>query len=273
MFGISLRLISILGILTVLVIAGLIIDYLHKWRRPLRLGLVIAILGITAGVALTISAVLPGGNLYGPVFTEIQTKQKIVALTFDDGPYPPYTGQILDILKEYNVPATFFVVGRNAKKHPELVRRIVEERHQVGNHTYNHIDLLKADRAGIITEIEQADREIFLAARVHPHIVRPPHGFRDAVVMQICRERGLKVVEWSVLSRDWTNPGIETIVKRTMGKVTNGSVILLHDGDGISQTASRAQTVEATRHIIRQLLAQGYQFVTVDEIIKKYGEK
>ncbi len=272
MFGISLRLISILGLLTALVMVGLVIDYLHMWRRPWRVGLIVAILGIAAGVALTVSAVLPAGNFYGPVFTEVRTKHKIVALTFDDGPYPPYTGQILDILREYNVPATFFVVGRNTIKHPELVRRIVEEGHQVGNHTYSHIDLLKADRNGIITEIEQADRAIALAAGVHPHIVRPPHGFRDAVVMQICREKGLKVVEWSVLSRDWTNPGVQTIVQRTLSKVTTGSVILLHDGDGISQTASRAQTVEATRHIIRELLAQGYQFVTVDEIIKRNGE-
>ena len=87
------------------------------------------------------------------------------------------------------------------------------------------------------------------------------------MVIDAMTERKLKVVEWSVASRDWTNPGVDVIVNRTVGKVKNGSVILLHDGDGVAQTDSRAQTVEATRQIIRELLSRGYRFVTVDEIL------
>jgi peptidoglycan/xylan/chitin deacetylase (PgdA/CDA1 family) len=88
------------------------------------------------------------------------------------------------------------------------------------------------------------------------------------VVLEVMAERGLKVVEWSVLSRDWTNPGVETIARRTLDKVKSGAVILLHDGDGAATGASRAQTVAAARQIIRELKAQGYKFVTVDEILK-----
>lgn len=272
MFDTTMPLISILVALTCVVVAGLVLDYMRMLRRPVRLGLWLALLGIAAGAVFTLNAVLPGTDFYGPTFSEVKTSQKIVALTFDDGPYPPYTGQILDILRERQVPATFFVIGRNAKKHPDLVRRMVAEGHQVGNHTYNHVDLLKADRQEIGDEVDRADRVVKEITGQSCVAFRPPHGFRDAVVLEVMAERKLKVVEWSVASRDWTNPGVDTIVRRTVNKVRSGAVILLHDGDGVSSGDSRAQTVEATRLIIDALAAQGYKFVTVTEILAKTEE-
>lgn len=269
MFDIKIRLISMLGLLTIIVLVGLILDYRNVATKPIRTGMWLAVLGITAGIFLTLSAVLPENEFFGRVFSEVRTTQKVVALTFDDGPYPPYTEQVLDVLKEFHVPATFFVIGENVKKHPELVSRIASEGHQLGNHTYHHIDLLKADRKVIVNEIDSTNQAITAAVGTAPHLVRPPHGFRDPVVLEVMAERSLKVVEWSVMSRDWTNPGVEVIVDRTVSKVKNGSIILLHDGDGIASQASRAQTVEATRRIIQTLLAQGYKFVTVDEILAK----
>lgn len=273
MLDIKMRLISMLGLLAAIIIVTLVLDYLHILRRPVRLSLGIAILCIVIGFFLTLSAVLPDNHVFGPVITEGQTDRKIVALTFDDGPYPPYTDQVLDILQEYRVPATFFLIGRNAEKHPELVKRILAEGHQLGNHTYNHVDLLKAERPEIVREIEKTEKTIADITGQRPQVVRPPHGFRDPVVLEVMSERHLKVVEWSVMSRDWTNPGVDVIVERTVSKVKNGSVILLHDGDGIAGTASRAQTVEAVRHIIRELSARGYTFVTVNEILAKQEEK
>lgn len=269
MFDIKIRLVSMLGLLTVIVLSGLILDYHHMLRRPMRMGIALALVAIAAGAFLTLSAVLPENNVFGQVFFESQTNKKIVALTFDDGPYSPYTEQILDVLKEYHVPATFFVVGQNVEKYPELVQRIVDEGHQLGNHTYHHVDLLKSDRKTIEEEIDHTNRVIKAATGTVPHLVRPPHGFRDPVVMEIMATRGLKVVEWSIMSRDWTNPGVDVIVDRTLAKVKNGSIILLHDGDGIASKDSRVQSVEATRRIIQTLTAQGYQFVTVDEILAK----
>lgn len=269
MFDIKIRLVSMLGLLTVIVLGGLILDYRKMLRRPIRMGIGLAFVGIAAGAFLTLSAVLPENHVFGQVFFESQTNKKIVALTFDDGPYSPYTEQLLDVLKEYEVPATFFVVGQNVEKNPELVRRIVLEGHQLGNHTYHHVDLLKIDRKTIEEEIDRTNKVIKVATDTVPHLMRPPHGFRDPVVMEIMATRGLKVVEWSIMSRDWTNPGVETIVERTVAKVKNGSIILLHDGDGIASKASRAQTVEATRRIIQTLSAQGYKFVTVEEILAK----
>jgi len=273
MFDVKMRLISMLGLLAIVVIVSLVLDYLHILRRPLRLSLGVALLGIILGFFLTLSAVLPDNHVFGPVIIEGKTDHKIVALTFDDGPYPPYTANLLDILKEYDVPATFFIIGRNAEKHPEMIKRIIEEGHQLGNHTYNHVDLLKAERPDIIREIEMAGQVLRTITGQIPQIVRPPHGFRDPVVFEVLNERNMKVVEWSVMSRDWTNPGVDVIVERTVSKVKNGSVILLHDGDGVAATASRAQTVEAVRHIIRELHAKGFTFVTVNEILARQEEK
>lgn len=272
MFDTNMRLISMLGLLTIIVIISLLLDYLRILKRPVRLGLGVAVLGITAGFILTLNAVLPANHFYGPVFSESRTSHKLVALTFDDGPYPPYTGQVLDVLKERNIPATFFVIGQNAAKYPEILRRIVAEGHQLGNHTYTHVDLLKLDRQGIITEIDKTNQVIAAAVGYPPHVMRPPHGFRDAVVMDAMAEKKLKVIEWSVASRDWVNPGAEVIAERTLSKVQNGSVILLHDGDGIAAASPREQTVAATRIIIDKLLAEGYKFVTVDEIRKMSEE-
>jgi polysaccharide deacetylase family sporulation protein PdaB len=268
MFETNLRLTSILGLLTVIVVLSLLLDYCRLLRRPARIGLWLAILCILAGFALTLQAVLPENHFYGPVFSEVATQERVVALTFDDGPYPPYTQQTLAVLKENGVPATFFLVGKNAEKHPELVMQIAADGHQIGNHTYSHVDLLKLDRAQIAAEIDKT-QQILAAITGHaPEIMRPPHGFRDAVIMEVMAERKLKVVEWSVMCRDWVNPGIETITSRTVRQVRNGSIILLHDGDGVNATASRAQTVEATRRIIHELKSQGYRFVTVNEILK-----
>lgn len=267
MFDVKIRLISMLGLLTVVVLIGLIVEYRKVRMVPRRMGMGLAVAGIILGTVLTLCAVLPENNVFGRVFFESQTTNKVVALTFDDGPYSPYTEQVLDILKEYQVPATFFVVGQNVDKNPQLVARIAREGHQLGNHTYHHVDLLKGDPKIIAEEIDRTNKAIMAAAGSMPHVVRPPHGFRDPVVMEMMKERGLKVVEWSVMSRDWTNPGVEVIVDRTVGKVKNGSIILLHDGDGIASKASRMESVEATRRIIQTLSAQGYKFVTVDEIL------
>lgn len=268
MFESNMRLTSILGLLTVVVVISLLLDYCRLLRRPARIGLWLAILCILAGFVLTLQAVLPDNHFYGPVFNEAETSQRVVALTFDDGPYPPYTQQILGVLRENGVPATFFLIGKNAEKHPEIVRQIASAGHQIGNHSYSHLDLLKLERTQIAAEVDKTQQVLAAITGQSPYIVRPPHGFRDAVVMDVMAERKLQVVEWSVMCRDWTNPGVEIITSRAVSKVKSGSIILLHDGDGLASSASRVQTVEATRRIIRELQSQGYRFVTVDEILK-----
>lgn len=274
MFDVKLRLVSMLGVLTILVLAGLIMDYLHIGRRWLRVGFSAAILGIVAGIGLTLFAVLPDLQLYGKVVTAVPTAdRKVVALTFDDGPYPPYTGQVLDVLRQEQVKATFFVIGQNAVKHPDLVRQIAAEGHQIGNHTYQHLDLLKLDREAIAQEIDRTGQVLQEITGSQSRILRPPHGFRDPVVMEAAAERNLQVVEWSVMARDWVNPGAAVIAQRVLERTENGSIILLHDGDGVAAAASRSQTAQATGLIIRGLRERGFEFVTIEEIMRTTGEK
>lgn len=266
---VTVRLTSMLGVLTLIVLSGLLLDYFRVLKQRWRPGLCLAVAGLLAGGALTLSAVLPHNQVFGRVVAEGPADAKVVALTFDDGPHPPYTGALLAVLREANVKATFFLIGENAAKHPEWVRAIADAGHQLGNHTYHHVDLLKLNREQVAAEVDKTTAVIAAAAGVTPQVMRPPHGFRDPLVLDVMRERNLQVVEWSVMSRDWTNPGTDTIVERTVSQVKNGSIILLHDGDGIANAAPRAQTIEATRRIIAELQARGYRFVTVEEIIRK----
>ena len=263
----QLGLTSILSLLTLLVVSCLVLDYFCFWRRPRRLGLYLGIAGILSAAYLTANAVLPTSFLYGEVNYQGPPGQKLVALTFDDGPNPPFTLQILDILDAYNVQATFFLIGKNVEAYPELARKIVERGHQVGNHSYTHPDLLKLDREQVAQEIDATTAIIRSATGVSPRVFRPPHGFRDPVVLEKARERYLQVVQWSVMARDWRRPGAQVIADRIVQKVKNGSIILLHDGDGVNHGGDRSQSVAATELIIKKLHAQGYRFVSVDELL------
>lgn len=216
------------------------------------------------GVFLLIMAVLPYGNFYGTVQNNLHTNKKVVALTFDDGPYPPYTQELLQVLDAEDVKATFFMVGANAAKYPELVRQVVQKGHVIGVHTMHHIDLLKLDRLQKEQQIAAGKMVLQEITGVSPEFFRPPHGFRDWQVLSIAGQQGLKTINWSILSKDWLNPPPEEIAARTLKQVKPGSIILLHDGDSPYNQLPRANTVQAVRIIIKELKKQGYEFVTID---------
>jgi len=267
MLDYKLRLVSILIVLTVLVIGCLVLDYFHLRRRLWRPGLYLGILGIAGAVFLTSNAVLPTSLFYGAVVYQGPSVEKLVALTYDDGPNPPYTLQILDILDKYSVKATFFLVGENVRTYPEVARTIVQRGHQVGNHTFHHEDLLKLNRTQMDKEIDATTDLIEAATGVSPKVFRPPHGFRDPVVLEQAKERNLRVVQWSVMPRDWKKPGAEVIAERVVRQVHNGAIILMHDGDGLNHGGDRSQSVTATELVIQRLQQQGYRFVTIDELL------
>jgi peptidoglycan-N-acetylglucosamine deacetylase len=267
MLDLKLRLVSILIGLTIVVIVCLILDYFRLLRRPWRIGLYTGILGIVGAAILTTNAVLPTSLFYGIVAYQGPQSEKLVALTFDDGPNPPYTLQVLDILDKYDVEATFFLIGKNVEAHPEVAREIVERGHQIGNHSFTHPDLLKLSGAQIAQEIDTTTKIIETETGVRPKIFRPPHGFRDPIVLAKAKERNLTVVEWSVMARDWKNPGAEVIADRIVKKIHNGAIILLHDGDGIVKGGDRSQSVAATEIVIQRLQRDGYRFVRIDELL------
>ncbi|MFC9694496.1 polysaccharide deacetylase family protein [Kribbella sp. NPDC056951] len=191
-----------------------------------------------------------------PVTTPLPTKY--VVLTFDDGPDPAYTPKVLEVLAKYDVKATFFEVGKNVARHPELTKRIHAAGHTIQNHTWNHADLRHQTAAGFRKQVGDTDQAIRSAAGVTPTCLRPPYGGVSTTVRQRAKALGKELVLWTIDSRDWSKPGPAVIEKRVLGGVKSGSVILMHDGGG-----NRSQTIAALPGILEKLKAQGYGFRTL----------
>ena len=234
-----------------------------------RLAVLIASASLFCGGALLAMAVLPGNSFYGETVTsgKIADGKKLVALTFDDGPYPPFTQELVAVLEEKQVKATFFVVGNNASQYPEVVCDIAKQGHEVALHAGEHKDFLKLNSSELAGNISSGKKVLEELTGKPVKYMRPPHGFRDWAVMEEAARVGLKVVNWSVIPRDWTNPGAKEIADRVCKDIFPGAIVLLHDGDAPAQKASRSQTVEATSLIIDRLREQGYNFVTVSELL------
>ncbi|NLY85410.1 MAG: polysaccharide deacetylase family protein [Tissierellia bacterium] len=199
------------------------------------------------------------------VFSKGTKKQKVIALSFDDGPHPKYTIEILDILKEYDIKATFFVLGMHAEKYPEIIKRQVEEGHEIGNHSYSHINMRKATKKQIREEFEKTQEIIYSIAKIRPKVFRPPYGNYNRDVIEIISSDDIPIVLWTFYqdSKDWSNPGVDSIVNTTLSKVQNGDIILFHD----YVYKNESHTVEALKIIIPELLNKGYKFVTISELL------
>ncbi|WP_422447056.1 glycerol-3-phosphate acyltransferase [Thermoanaerobacterium sp. DL9XJH110] len=194
---------------------------------------------------------------------------KYVALTFDDGPDPVYTPEILDILKEKNVPATFFLIGKNVEAYPDIARRIVREGHSIGNHTYTHKSLIPLSARATYEEIKKAEKAIEDATGIRPTLFRPPRGLYSSYATKMLRDERYTIVLWDVSAMDWAELPPKNIVANVTGRVKPGSIILLHDsGDIVTfKGGNRSSTVKALPEIIDNLRAGGYEFVTVDQMI------
>jgi len=208
----------------------------------------------------------PSSQLLGDIYVHGPRTEKIVALTFDDGPNDPYTGQILDVLKREGVHATFFCVGMNAEREPNTVRRIVAEGNEVGNHSYAHRkrDALLDVRYNDVARTNDILRRI---TGTTPRLYRAPNGFHTPWSLRAVGAHGLRAIGWDVESNDWGAPGVNTIVMRTVERVQPGSIILLHDGNNTRLGTDRSQQVAAVGTIIETLKARGYRFVTVSEML------
>ena len=263
------RLIYILIATGILAVGMLWLGKLQLIRK--RTAVISACVSLMCGGGLLLMAVLPGNSFYGETITSVQVPngKKLVALTFDDGPYPPYTQKLLAVLEKKQVKATFFMVGNNAVKNPEIVMLVTRKGYEVALHAEEHKDFLKLNEQELVGNILRGKKLLEELTGKPVKYLRPPHGFRDWAVMEAASDAGLKVVNWSVIPRDWTNPGAQEIVDRVCKNVTPGAIVLLHDGDAPAQTASREQTVEATALIIDELRKQGYNFVTVSQLLER----
>lgn len=192
---------------------------------------------------------------------DLQSGEKVVALTFDDGPWS-HTPEVLDILKQFDIKATFFVIGRHIAAHQEALKRVVKEGHAVGNHTWNHqYHNVSAQTAA--AELGQTADLVKEVTGVETVMFRPPGGNLTNGLANYATGHDYFVAMWSVDSRDYTRTTAAAMTERVLRDTHSGAIVLMHDGGG-----NRAATVEALPQIIGQLQKQGYRFVTVPELLE-----
>lgn len=189
---------------------------------------------------------------------------KAIALTFDDGPHPQYTPELLQVLDCYNIPATFFWLGVCVERAPAVARNVSQRGHGIGLHGYHHRSfvLLKPDE--LEQSLAKTQRAIAQACEIHPDTVRdvrPPNGLFTPQTLNLLHQWNYRPVMWSVVPEDWERPGISTVVQRVLRQVENGSIIVLHDGHCGGQDVART-----TAQLVPLLLQQGYCFVTIDQL-------
>jgi len=198
----------------------------------------------------------------GNVVNHVTTSEKVVALTYDDGPNPPYTDQILATLRTKKVPATFFVLGKNLEQHPEYMKKIIDGGHEVGNHSWSHQLLIFKRPSTVRQEIEKTDNLIRSLGYNKEILFRAPYGTGFIILPWILSSMHKKQISFDVIARDWNSKNVDTIVQRVISNVKPGSIILLHDGGG-----DRSKTVKACKKIIDALHNQGYRFATISELL------
>lgn len=198
----------------------------------------------------------------GDVVSGAKTSRQIIALTFDDGPHADKTPEILDILADYGVHATFFAVGENVKAHPEIIQREIDEGHEIGNHTYSHKFLKKADAKTVADELCRFDDMMLELFEYKPKLFRPPGGLYNTSICDTAKSIGYTVVLWSIDTRDWAHTPTDKICSEICDNAESGDIILMHDFIGGS-----SPTPAALRVIIPKLLEDGYEFVTISELL------
>jgi peptidoglycan/xylan/chitin deacetylase (PgdA/CDA1 family) len=229
-----------------------------------------ALIGLTAAAAASAAgyqSMAPQGQWYGQTFAGGARGSKQIALTYDDGPNDPHTLKLLDVLAKHSVRATFFMIGRYVQQRPEIARAVAQTGHVIGNHTFTHPLLIFKSEAQTRTQLLECRSALQDAIGEHSNLFRPPFGGRRPATLRVARSLGLETVMWNVTGYDWNAPPAAVIEKKVARQMRGGDVILLHDGGHRAMGADRAQTVIATDNLIRRYRDQGYQFVTVEEML------
>lgn len=201
---------------------------------------------------------------FGELINYVNTKDKVVALTYDDGPNPPYTNQLIEVLDRHQIKATFFVVGKKIEKYPDTVRLILSKGHEIGNHSYSHKPLIYEKPGFIWSEIQKTDqllRQLGVKDEIH---FRAPYGRKLIVLPYLLAKLNKKNILWTIDSKDYETSNSEVIEASVLEQVRPGSIILMHDGGG-----DRSRTVVTTERLIENLKQKGYSFQTVSNLISK----
>ncbi len=203
-------------------------------------------------------------QLFGELVTHVDTQEKVVALTYDDGPNPPYTKQLSDIFDRHQIKATFFVVGKMLEKHPETAQLLLSKGHELGNHSYSHKHMLFKSPSFIRSELEKTDqllRQLGVKQDIH---FRAPYGRKLVVLPYFLAKMHKKNILWNIAPEDYDAISSEAIENYVLERVIPGSIVCMHDGGG-----DRSRTVAATEMLIKKLQGKGYTFTTVSELIAK----
>lgn len=223
--------------------------------------------------ARTVAAANPGPAMparptvpvrLAPTLRGVPMTDKVVAITFDDGPTPLYTPKILDLLKKDGAHATFFVLGQEALKHPDLLKREVREGNEVGLHGMRHLVLYGRSTDEVTAEVQEAEDTVTGILGKKPILYRLPQGKGDNIAREVLGSRGYLIIQWSVDPRDYLRPSAETMVASVMRQVQPGTVIIFHDGGG-----PRARTVDAVAQILPRLKAEGYTVTSVSDLLRR----
>jgi peptidoglycan-N-acetylglucosamine deacetylase len=212
-------------------------------------------------VLLCFSLLLPALSPAG--IKRVKTDRNVVALTFDDGPNPPYTEKLLHVLTEKKVKATFFLIGKQIDLHPETARQIIKAGHELGGHSSDWETLAFKRRTYVEDQLAQMERAFSNVGVTNLTLFRPPGGILSPGQDKILKERGLVHISADVVVGDWKEPDASTIRDRVVNKVRSGSIIVLHDGGG-----DRSSTISAVPQIIDGLRECGYSCATVSELLE-----
>ena len=224
---------------------------------------------VAAASAAGYQSMAPTGQWFGRTFDGLGRGSKQLALTYDDGPNDPHTLRLLEVLARHHVQATFFLIGRYVEQRPDIVRDLVKAGHVVGNHTFTHPLLIFKSERELRTQLDKCDRALTNAVGEHSNLFRPPFGGRRPAVLRVARQRGLEPIMWNVTGYDWNAPSAEHIERKVTRQVRGGDVILLHDGGHRDFGADRSYTVTATDRLISRYQPEGYEFVTIPEMLRE----
>ncbi len=231
------------------------------------LALALTAASAAAACAAGYQSMAPTGQWYGKTFIGLARGSRSLALTFDDGPNDPHTMRLLEVLARHGIHATFFLIGRYVQQRPDIAREIVQAGHVVGNHTFTHPLLIFKRESEIREELSQCRSALQDAVGQHSNLFRPPFGGRRPAVLRVARELGLAPVMWNVTGYDWNAPPAEAIERKVAKQIRGGDVILLHDGGHKQMGADRSNTVIATDHLIATYKSEGYDFLTIPQMM------
>ena len=234
----------------------------------LTAAIILAAVGLAFGLWFWWACATPSSTFFRPVLVRGPQDGKRISLTFDDGPTGQFTEQVLDILREHHVPATFFVCGKNVEAHPNLLRRIVAEGHEVGNHTYSHPYFFFKSRRRMAEEIDRTQAIIEKVVGFRPNIFRPPYGARWFGLVPTLLQRSMHLIQWSATGYDWKKDAAG-ITQTALRELKPGAIILLHDGRETRPASEidRSPTTAALPSLIAGARQAGYTFAPLKEFL------